>query len=105
MANINFSVKSLSKKLKNVFVAHPERNWRQALALFAVAAVVLSVFEFLLFTKINSGEFLAHELVSGGFIGTIDQERLGQAVEKVEEKIQNFESVMVNFPAYTDPSI
>lgn len=105
MSAFNLSTKNISRKFRSFFVAHPERNWRQALALFAVAAVVLSVLEFLLFTRINSGEFLAHELQGGGLIGTINQEKLKTAVEKVREKNQSFESVMADSPLYADPSI
>ena len=105
MTSLNFSTKSVFRKLKGAFAAHPEKNWRQALALFAVAAAVLSVLEFFLFTRINSGEFLAHELKDSGLIGTIDREKLRQAAEKIEERRQDFESAMADSPVYADPSI
>ncbi|MFA6536463.1 MAG: hypothetical protein WC250_00430 [Candidatus Paceibacterota bacterium] len=111
LKNINQLVKAVGADSKGVgawFVQakrDPNRAWEIIFGSFLVVALLLLAFSGYLFVKINRGEIFTVSKPATENLGTIDREKVKQALDAMDRKALKLKEIKNGGTIYVDPSL
>lgn len=97
--------KSSQKTLKTKRLFNPNRGWIILICFFALSFLAVSSVGYFVYKKIERGDFFAIEENESLGIRTINKVQLGNLVEELQERQENFNLLLESEINYIDPSL
>ncbi len=110
--HINFKFKKIANRFfgrgvrtSEAKAINPRRDWNIILGCFVLIFILLIIFSYYIYWKIDKGGFFVTSIGNESPIETIDRSELKKIINYYETKSQLFQEIKVKKPEVIDPSL